>query len=125
MLIGYQIRNNGVDGPQISVDDVKESLRREIIAEFSKMNMGMMGTEMERKELLRRELLMGAGQDAKEYLREEMAAEINAAPKEKSGENMNERDDFVSSVNIVIARAGDVAPRGRQHVGKRVKVLDS
>jgi hypothetical protein len=101
MLIGYQIRNHGVDGPQISVEEVKESLRREIIAEFSKMNTGM-----ERKENFRRELLMGAGQDAKE--------------------NMNARDNFrrdsVSSVNIVIATAGDVASRGRQ---KEAKVFDS
>ena len=113
MLIDYQIRNHGVDGPQISVEEVKESLRREIVAEFSKLNTGM-----ERKEYFRRELLMGAGQDAKEYLHEEMAA--------KSKENMNARDNFrrdpVSSVNIVIATAGDVASRGRQ---KEAKVLGS
>jgi hypothetical protein len=36
MLIGYQIRNHGADGLQISVDEVKESLRRDIVAEFLK-----------------------------------------------------------------------------------------
>jgi hypothetical protein len=110
MLIGYQIRNHGVNGPQISVDEVKESLRQEIIAEFLEMNTGLEG-----KEFLHRELLMGAGQNTKAYLREEMATNIKAAQKEESGKNMNERGDFrrdpVSSVNIVIARAGDVAPR--------------
>lgn len=117
MLIGYQIRNHGVNGPQISVDEVKESLRREIIAEFLEMNTGLEG-----KEFLRREFLMGAGQDTKAYLREEMATNIKEGQKEESGKNMNERGDFwrdpVSSVNIVIARAGDVTPRGRQNIGK-------
>ena len=124
MLIGYHIRNHGVDGPQISVDEVKESLRREIITEFLEMNTGI-----ERKEFLHWELLMGAGQDTRAYLREEMDANIKAARKEESGKNMNERGDFrrdpVLSVNIVVARAGEVAPRGRQHVGKGEKVLDS
>lgn len=73
-----------------------------------------MGTGMERKEYLRRELPMDARQDAKEYL---------------MAENMNARDNFwwdpVSSVNIVIARAGDVASRGKQYIGKEAKVLDS
>ena len=110
MLIGYQIRNHGVNGPQISVDEVKESLRREIIAEFLEMNTGLEG-----KEFLCQELLMGAGQNTKAYLREEMATNIKAAQKEESRKNLNERGNFqwdsVSSVNIVIARAGDVAPR--------------
>lgn len=52
--------------------------------------------------------------------RTQMATNIKAAQKEESGENMNERDDFrrdpVSSVNIVIARAGDAVSRGGQYV---------
>ena len=75
MLIGYQIRNHGVDSPHISVDEVKESLRREMVAGFLEMNTGMMGTGMDSTESLRREImaeinrvLTGAGQD-KEYLR--------------------------------------------------------
>ena len=78
-----------MDGPQISVDEAKESLRREIIAEFLEMNTGL-----ERKEFLRRELLMGSGQDKKAYLQEEMTTNIKAARKEESGKNMNERGDF-------------------------------
>jgi uncharacterized Fe-S cluster-containing radical SAM superfamily protein len=121
MLIGNQIRDHGVDGPQMSVDKVKETLRQEMVAEFLKMNTGMMGTGMDTKESLRREImtevngvLMGAGEDTKEYLREEMVAEIKAALKgvarEESKEIMNARDAFrrdpVSSVNIVIALPG-------------------
>jgi len=57
----------------------------------------MMGMGMETKEPPRRELmttgtnrvLMGARQDTKEYLPEETASEIKAAPKEESRENMN------------------------------------
>jgi hypothetical protein len=131
MLIGYQIRNHGLDGPQISVDEVKERLRREMVADFLEMNTGMMRTGMESKESLRREMmteinrvLMNAGQDM-QYLGKEMAAKVKTALKEERGENMNARDDFrrdpMSSVNIV--RVGDVAPR--RYVGKEVKVLDS
>jgi hypothetical protein len=133
MLLGY----HGVDGPQMSADEAKETLRREMVAE---MNTEMMDIGMDTKESLRREImaeinrvLMGAGQDTKEYLREEMAAEIKAALKgvamEESRAIMNPRDDFrrdpVSTVNIVIAGAADVVPRGRKDVGKEVTILDS
>jgi hypothetical protein len=128
MLIGYQIGNHGVGGLQTSVDEVKETLRQEMVAEFLEMSTEMMGTGMKTKESLHREMrteinriLMGT-----EYLREEWAAEMTEG---KSGDNMNVRDDFqedpVSSVNMVIAKAGDVAPRRGQYVGKGVKFLDS
>jgi hypothetical protein len=122
MLIGVQIKNNTVDGPKTLVDEVKETLRQEMVAEFLAINAGM-GTGMDTKESLRREImaeintvLIGAGQNAKEYLREEMAAEIKAAlmgvGREESGEIANARDDFqqdpTSSVNILISGAGDV-----------------
>ena len=104
--------NHAVDGPKMSVDEVKETLRQEMAAEFSAMNAGI-----DTKESLRREImaeinivLMGAGQDAKEYLREEMAAEIKAAMR---GEITNARDDIqqdpTTSVNIVISETVDVA----------------
>ena len=58
----------------MSVDEVKETLRREMVAEFLAVNTGM-GTGMDTKESLRREImaeintvLMGAGRDAKKYL---------------------------------------------------------
>jgi hypothetical protein len=83
------------------------------------MKTGMMGMEMETKESIRQgsmttetnRVLMG-----EEYLGEEMAPVIKAAPKEES---MNARDVFRRDpgVNIIIARAGDVAPRRRQYVG--------
>jgi hypothetical protein len=116
MLIGVQIENNTVDGPKMSVDEVKETLRQEMVAEFLAMNAGM-GTGMDTKESLRREImaeintvLIGAGQNAKEYLREEMAAEIKAAlmgvGREESGEIANVRDNFqqdpTSSISIFI-----------------------
>jgi hypothetical protein len=92
------------------------------------MNTGMMGMEMEslRRELMMAEnkrVLMSAGQDG---MREEMATEIKAAPKKESGESMNVRDSFRRDpgMNIVIARAGDVAPRRRQYIGE-AKALDS
>jgi hypothetical protein len=87
-----------------------------MVAGFLEMNTGMMGTGMDSMESLRREImaeinrvLTGAGQD-KEYLCEEMAAEIKVALKgvaeEESKEIMNGRGDFrrdtVSSVNFVI-----------------------
>ena len=85
-LIGDQIGSHAVDGPQMSVDEVKESLRQEMVAEFLAINTRMMGKGMDTKESLRREImteintvLMDAGKDAQEYLREEMAAEIKAA----------------------------------------------
>jgi hypothetical protein len=122
MLIVVQIENNTAHTPKMSVDEVKESLRKEMVAEFVAMNEEM-GTRMDTKESLRREImaeintvLIGAGQNAKEYLREEMAAEIKAVlmgvGKEESGEIANARDDFqqdpTSSVNIFISGAGDV-----------------
>jgi len=123
----------------MSVDEVKESLRQEMIAEFLAINTRMMGKGMDTKESLRREImteintvLMDAGKDAQEYLREEMAAEIKAALMGVAGgpseETLDARGDFqraVSSVNIVVAREGaDIAPR-KQYVGKEVKVLDN
>lgn len=122
MLIGVQIGNHD---PKMSVDEVKETLRQEMVAEFLAMNTGM-GTGMDTKESLRREImaeintvLMGAGQNAKEYLREEMAAEIKAAligvEKEGNGENTDARDevrqDPTSSVNIIMSGRGDVQRR--------------
>ena len=76
------------NGLKMSVDEVKETLHQEMVAEFLAMNNGMMCTGMDTKGSLRREImteieintvLMGAIQDAKEYLHEEMAAEIKAA----------------------------------------------
>jgi hypothetical protein len=124
MLIGNQIGNNAVDGPKMSVDEVKETLRQEMVAEFLAMNTGMMGTGMDTKESLRREImteikvLMGAGQNAKEYLRGEMAAEIKAslmgAAREESGEIMNARDDFrrdpASNLDIDVSKQVTLLP---------------
>ena len=93
MLIGNQIKNYGAGDPRISVDEVKESLRREMVAEFLEMNTGTMGMGTETKESLRREMIsgiiMGAGQDTIQYLREEMAAEIKAALKEESARRLS------------------------------------
>ncbi len=68
------------------VDEVKESLHQEMVAEFLAINTRMIGKGMDTKESLHREImteintvLMDAGKDAQEYLREEMAAEIKAA----------------------------------------------
>jgi len=123
----------------MSRDEVKESLRREMVAEFLAMNTGI-GAGMDMKESLRREImteinsaLIGAGKEAKEDPREEVVPEIKAAlmdvAREGRGESMNAGDDFrrdpASSVNIIIARAGVDVPRKRQYVGKELKVLDS
>jgi hypothetical protein len=113
----------------MSVDEVKESLRREMVAEF-------LGMDTQRS--LRREIMteintvfMDAGKDAQEYLPEEMAAEIKVAlmgvGRGPSEETLDAQDDFqraVSNVNIVIAREGDIAPR-KHYVGKEAKVLDN
>ena len=123
-----------MDGFKMSVNEVKETLRQEMVAEFLAMNTGM-NTGMDTKESLRREImaeintvLMGAGQDAKEYLREEMAAEIKVAlmgvERKESGEIANTRDDFkkhpTSSINIAISGAGDVDSWDR-HIGLSYK----
>jgi hypothetical protein len=118
MLIGIQIENNIVDVPKMSVDGVKETLRQEMVAEFLAMNAGM-GTGMDTKESIRREImaeintvLIGAGQNAKEYLREEMKAALMSVGREESGEIANARDDFqqdrTSSVSIFISGASNV-----------------
>jgi hypothetical protein len=129
MLIGNQIESRVVDVPQMSVDEVKESLRREMVAEF----LGMDTQDSLRREIMTEinTVLMDAGKDAQEYLREEMAAEIKVAlmgvGRGPSVEALDARDDFqraVSNVNIVIAREDDIAPR-KQYVGKEVKILDN
>jgi hypothetical protein len=129
MLIGNQIESRVVDVPQMSVDEVKESLRREMVAEF----LGMDTQDSLRREIMTEinTVLMDAGKDAQEYLREEMAAEIKVAlmgvGRGPSEEALDARDDFqraVSNVNIVIAREDDIAPR-KQYVGKEVKILDN
>ena len=122
----------------MSRDEVKESLRQEMVAEFLAMNTGI-GAGMDMKESLRREIMteinsaLMAGKEAKEDPREEVVPEIKAAlmdvAREGRGESMNAGDDFrrdpASSVNIIIAGAGVDVPRKRQYVGKELKVLDS
>jgi hypothetical protein len=116
------MESTAVDGSKMSVDEVKETLRQEMVAEFLAINAGM-GTGMDTKESLCWEImveintvLIDAGQNAKEYLREEMAAEIKAAlmgvGREERGEIANAQDDFQQdltlSINIPILGAGDV-----------------
>jgi len=85
-LIGDQIGSHTVDSLQMLVDEVKESLRQEMVTEFLAINTRMMGKGMDMKESLRWEImteintvLLDAGKDAQEYLHEEMATEIKAA----------------------------------------------
>ena len=88
ILIGVQIENDTVDGPKMSVDKVKETLRQEMVAD----------------------LLVA--------MNKEMAVEIKAAlmgiGREERGEIENARDDFqqdpMLSINIFILEAGDVDP---------------
>ena len=138
-LIGNQIGSYVVNGTQMLVDKVKESLCQEMVAEFLAINTRMMGKGMDMKESLGREIimeintvLMDAGKDTQEYFCKEMAAEIKAAlmgiAVGPSKETLDARVNFqqtVLSMNSVITREGaDIAPR-KQYVGKEVKVLDN
>jgi hypothetical protein len=93
----------------VSVDEVKKTLRQEMVAE-------LVNTVMDTKESLRREImteinavLMSAGH-AKEYLSQ---SSIDGHSKGEKQGIMNVQDDFrrdaVSSLNIVVSAAGEVS----------------
>jgi hypothetical protein len=81
-LIGNQIGNYAKDGSQMLRDEVKESLRREMVAEFLAMNTGI-GAGMDMNTGIGAGMDMntgiGAGMDMKESLRQEIMTEINSA----------------------------------------------